>query len=139
MMKVLIWRGNPVGVYGKEHLRDLLRVWVDRQNRLCIEETAPDLLDFAVAVHTELKQRISDPRGPLFMRLTGESREKEVNGKIVFGGSVTRQEKAMPGDDNFLEVLRSDRRLVENRQGKGIAGYEIDSGASRIVEEDIDE
>jgi len=134
-VKVLIWRGNPVGVYGREYRRDLLRIWVDSERRINIQAMEADLEELADAVSDDIDQRLNDPRGPVFMRLTGESREKEVDGKPVFGGSVTRQELALPGDDNFLEVLKSDSRLIGRSEEKGIAGYTIYDGYSRIVEE----
>lgn len=134
-MKVLIWVGNPVGHYGREYRRELVRVWVDDDRKVHVEPLAPQFEYFAKVVQDNIDTRLADPRGPVIMRLTGDSWIKEVEGEIVSHGSVTRQELAMPGDDNFLQVLMSDRRLVGNRRGEGIAGYAIRDGASRIVEE----
>ncbi len=129
-MKVLIWVGNPVNVYGQEHRRELARVWVGSQNKVHVEALAPEFENFAREVQADIDNRIADPRAG-FYRFTGNSwKTKDGTRK-----SVTRQEIAEPGDDNFLEVLRSDWRLNGGVKGRNIAGYKIRDGASRIIEE----
>lgn len=133
-MKVLIWVGNPVRVYGWEHKLDLARVWVDDQHKVHVEPMAAEFEEFARIAKSEIDRRLADPREHFYHR-TGSSWLKEKGGKVIAHGSVTRHVASTPGKADFLDVLRDDVKLTGVTRGRDIAGYEIDTGASRIVEE----
>lgn len=128
-MKTLILVGNPEGKYGKEHQHDLARIWVEN-GHVHVRELGEQYKEFAHEVQRQLDERLANPKTPIYT-FSGISRTKKDS--TVIHSTVIKS--STPGASDFLEVLRTDRILWDGPGRSAIAGYEVHTGASYILED----
>jgi len=126
-VKTLILAGNPESQYGKEHRRDLARIWVENGHVL-VRELGEPYKEFAHEVQQQLNERLGNPKAPIHC-MTGATRIKK-DGTVINTDAIRI---SSPEKEDFLEVLRGDMFLWQI--GHPIAGYEVYTGASYILED----
>ena len=125
-MKVLILEGYPQGRHDKKYERELAKVWLDKQRRVHVDALAPEFQQFADTTQSMIDERLANPKTPIYTMVAKTTAAED--GSVWYSDCLYF---SSPEKDDFLDVLIGDTILFAT--GKAIAGYEVATGASKVI------
>ena len=116
----MLWEGN----------HRLARVWQDKHYHIHVQALAPEYKVFAREVQRLIEERLRNPKTPIFCMTGWHHTAKD--GMVTYTDAI---HISHPEDADFLDTLQGDTVLWGGAKGKDVAGYQVHTGASEIVEE----